>query len=238
MGTQGDASGSATLTMNDGTTAIISGLKDDYITSAAVGTENNHVTMTRLGGGTVDLDLNPIPGKYSLSDYHLVGAGTIHDQAYAVDSNGTVTLNVVDDKNSNGTPKTIQSTGLASQSGVNAGRTTVTSSDSSVSISDSTANGDTHTYDVKVDYSKIPANLTVKYSGDNGTSGSNTMDKTTAFSGTAGQIVTTAADGKVSFNVGAGTEKMMRSTRASWMLSSPRSAAGGTFPAQIRKAQP
>ena len=87
--------------MNDGTTAIISGLKDDYITSAAVGTENNHVTMTRLGGGTVDLDLNPIPGKYSLSDYHLVGAGTIHDQAYAVDSNGTVTLNVVDDKNPN-----------------------------------------------------------------------------------------------------------------------------------------
>lgn len=132
VGTQGDASGSATLTMNDGTTATISGLKDDYITSAAVGAENNHVTMTRLGGGTVNLDLNPILGKYSLSDYHLVGAGTIHDQAYAVDSNGTVTLNVVDDKNPNGTPKTIQSTGLASQSGVNAGRTTVTSSDSSV----------------------------------------------------------------------------------------------------------
>lgn len=79
VGTQGDASGSATLTMNDGTTATISGLKDNYITSAAVGTENNHVTMTRLGGGTVDLDLNPILGKYSLSDYHLVGAGTIHD---------------------------------------------------------------------------------------------------------------------------------------------------------------
>lgn len=201
VGTQGDASGSATLKMNDGTTATISGLKDDYITSASVGTENNHVTMTRLGGGTVDLDLNPILGKYSLSDYHLVGAGTNHDQAYAVDSNGTVTLNVVDDKNPNGTPKTIQITGLASQSGVNAGRTTVKSSDSSVIVNDGTSNSDTHTYDIKVDYSKIPANLTVKYSGDNGTSGSNTMNQTTAFSGTANQIVTTAENGKVSFKL-------------------------------------
>lgn len=115
--------GSATLTMNDGSTATISGLKDDYITSASIGKENNHVTMTRLGGGTVDLNLNPILEKYSLSDYHLVGDGTTHDQAYAVDSNGTVTLNVVDDKNPTGTPKTIQITGLASQSDVDAGWT-------------------------------------------------------------------------------------------------------------------
>lgn len=201
VGTQGDASGSATLTMNDGSTATISGLKDDYITSASVGTETNHVTMTRLGGGTVDLNLNPILEKYSLSDYHLVGAGTTHDQAYAVDSNGTVTLNVVDDKNPTGTPKTIQITGLASQSGVNAGRTTVKSSDSSVIVNDGTSNSDTHTYDIKVDYSKIPANLTVRYSGDSGTSGSNTMDKATAFSGTANQIVTRAEDGKVTFKL-------------------------------------
>lgn len=201
VGTQGDASGSATLTMNDGSTATITGLQNDYITSAAVGTETNHVTMTRLGGGTVDLNLNPILEKYSLSDYHLVGAGTTHDQAYAVDSNGTVTLNVVDDKNPTGTPKTIQITGLASQSGVNAGRTTVKSSDSSVIVNDGTSNSDTHTYDIKVDYTKIPANLRVQYSGDNGTSGSNTMDKATAFSGTAGQIVTTAENGKVSFKL-------------------------------------
>lgn len=200
-GIQGDASGSATLTMNDGTKATISGLKDDYITSAAVDTEkNNHVTMTRLGGGTVDLDLNPILGKYSLSDYQLVGSGTTEDQPYTVSPDGTVTLNVVDSKNA-ANKKTIQITGLASQSGVNAGRTTVKSSDSSITVSDSTANSDTHTYDIKVDYSKIPANLTVQYSGDNGTSGSNTMDKATAFSGTAGQIVTTAADGKVSFKL-------------------------------------
>ena len=200
VGKQGDASGSAILTMNDGSTATISGLKDDYITSASVGTETNHVTMTRLGGGTVDLNLNPILEKYSLSDYHLVGNGDTQDQAYQVNADGSVTLNVVDAKNA-ANKKTIQITGLASQSGVNAGRTTVKSSDSSVIVNDGTSNSDTHTYDIKVDYSKIPANLTVKYSGDNGTAGSNTMDKTTAFSGTANQIVTTAENGKVSFKL-------------------------------------
>ncbi len=199
-GTQGDASGSATLTMNDGTKAAITGLKDDYITSASVGTETNHVTMTRLGGGTVDLNLNPILEKYSLSDYRLVGNGDSQDQAYQVNADGTVTLNVVDAKNA-ANKKTIQITGLASQSGVNAGRTTVKSSDSSVIVNDGTSNSDTHTYDIKVDYSKIPANLTVQYSGDNGTSGSNTMDKATAFSGTANQIVTKAENGKVTFKL-------------------------------------
>lgn len=199
-GTQGDASGSATLTMNDGSMATISGLKDDYITSASVGTETNHVTMTRLGGGKVDLNLNPILEKYSLSDYRLVGNGDSQDQAYQVNADGTVTLNVVDAKNA-ANKKTIQITGLASQSGVNAGRTTVKSSDSSVIVNDGTSNSDTHTYDIKVDYSKIPANLTVQYSGDNGTSGSNTMDKATAFSGTANQIVTKAENGKVTFKL-------------------------------------
>lgn len=200
VGTQGNASGSATLTMNDGSTATITGLQNDYITSAAVGTETNHVTMTRLGGGTVDLNLNPILEKYSLSDYRLVGNGDTQEQAYQVSADGTVTLNVVDAKNA-ANKKTIQITGLASQSGVNAGRTTVKSSDSSVIVDDGTSNSDTHTYDIKVDYSKIPAKLKVQYSGDNGTSGSNTMDKATAFTGTANQIITTAADGKVSFKL-------------------------------------
>ena len=189
--------GSATLTMNDGSTATISGLKDDYITSAAVGTENNHVTMTRLGGGTVDLDLNPILGKYSLSDYQLVGSGTTEDQPYTVSPDGTVTLNVVDSKNA-ANKKTIQITGLASQSGVNAGRTTVKSSDSSITVSDSTANSDTHTYDIKVDYSKIPGHVSLSYTGDTG-SGSNTLNNSVKFAGTTNQVTTTAKDGQVTF---------------------------------------
>ena len=197
VGTQGDASGSATLTMNDGTKATISGLKDDYITSAAVGTENNHVTMTRLGGGTVDLNLNPILEKYSLSDYRLVGNGDTQDQAYQVSADGTVTLNVVDAKDA-ANKKTIQITGLASQSGVNAGRTTVKSSDNSVTVSDSTANSDTHTYDIKVDYSKIPGHVSLSYTGDTG-SGSNTLNNSVKFAGTTNQVTTTAKDGQVTF---------------------------------------
>ena len=195
--------GTATLTMNDGTTATITGLQNDYVTTATVtstGTNKNHVTLTRLGGGTVDVNLNPILDNYSLSDYQLVGNGDNQDQAYTVGSDGTVTLNVVDSKNA-ANKKTIQITGLASQSGVTAGRTTVQSSDSSVKVTDSTANGDTHTYDIQVDYAKIPANLKVQYSGDNGTTGSNTMDTATAFNGTAGQIETTAENGKVTFKL-------------------------------------
>lgn len=189
--------GSATLTMNDGTKATISGLKDDYITSASVGTETNHVTMTRLGGGTVDLNLNPILEKYSLSDYRLVGNGDTQDQAYQVSADGTVTLNVVDAKDA-ANKKTIQITGLASQSGVNAGRTTVKSSDNSVTVSDSTANSDTHTYDIKVDYSKIPGHVSLSYTGDTG-SGSNTLNNSVKFAGTTNQVTTTAKDGQVTF---------------------------------------
>lgn len=197
VGTQGNASGSATLTMNDGSKVAITGLKDDYITSAAVGAETNHVTMTRLGGGTVDLNLNPILEKYSLSDYRLVGNGDSQDQAYQVNADGTVTLNVVDAKNTVN-KRTIQITGLASQSGVNAGRTTVKSSDNSVTVSDSTANSDTHTYDIKVDYSKIPGHVSLSYTGDTG-SGSNTLNNSVKFAGTTNQVTTTAKDGQVTF---------------------------------------
>lgn len=197
VGTQGNASGSATLTMNDGSKVAITGLKDDYITSAAVGAETNHVTMTRLGGGTVDLNLNPILEKYSLSDYRLVGNGDSQDQAYQVNADGTVTLNVVDAKNT-ANKRTIQITGLASQSGVNAGRTTVKSSDNSVTVSDSTANSDTHTYDIKVDYSKIPGHVSLSYTGDTG-SGSNTLNNSVKFAGTTNQVTTTAKDGQVTF---------------------------------------
>lgn len=197
VGTQGNTSGSATLTMNDGSTATISGLKDDYITSASVGTETNHVTMTRLGGGTVDLNLNPILEKYSLSDYHLVGNGDSQDQAYQVNADGTVTLNVVDAKNA-ANKKTIQITGLASQTGVNAGRTTVASSDKSVTVTDSSPNSDTHTYDIKVDYSKIPGHVSLAYTGDTG-NGANTLDHAVKFAGTANQVTTTATNGQVTF---------------------------------------
>lgn len=206
VGTQGDASGSATLTMNDGTKATISGLKDDYITSAAVRTENNHVTMTRLGGGTVDLDLNPILGKYSLSDYHLVGAGTTHDQAYAVDSNGTVTLNVVDDKNSNGTPKTIQITGLASQSDVDAGWTIKGKDSTNADVNANIGKGKSVTYS-NGNYTKA---VVTKDDSGNATV---TVDVTTG-------TLTTGTDGKITSADGLATTGAVASAvnGASWTI--------------------
>lgn len=206
VGTQGDASGSATLTMNDGTKATISGLKDDYITSAAVGTENNHVTMTRLGGGTVDLNLNPILEKYSLSDYHLVGDGTTHDQAYAVDSNGTVTLNVVDDKNSNGTPKTIQITGLASQSDVDAGWTIKGKDSTNADVNANIGKGKSVTYS-NGNYTKA---VVTKDDSGNATV---TVDVTTG-------TLTTGTDGKITSADGLATTGAVASAvnGASWTI--------------------
>ena len=206
VGTRGDASGSATLTMNDGSTATISGLKDDYITSAAVGTENNHVTITRLGGGTVDLDLNPILGKYSLSDYHLVGDGTTHDQAYAVDSNGTVTLNVVDDKNPNGTPKTIQITGLASQSDVDAGWTIKGKDSANADVNANIGKGKSVTYN-NGSYTK-----SVVTKDDSG----NAMVKVDVTTGT----LTAGTDGKITSSDGLATTGDVASAvnGASWTI--------------------
>lgn len=205
-GTQGDASGSATLTMNDGTKATISGLKDDYITSAAVGTENNHVTMTRLGGGTVDLNLNPILEKYSLSDYHLVGAGTTHDQAYAVDTNGTVTLNVVDDKNPNGAAKTIQIIGLASQSDVNAGWTIKGKDSANADVNANIGKGKTVTYN-NGSYTKA---VVTKDDSGNATV---TVDVTTG-------TLTTGTDGKITSADGLATTGAVASAvnGASWTI--------------------
>ncbi|WP_440339226.1 ESPR-type extended signal peptide-containing protein [Megasphaera elsdenii] len=208
LDSQGNATvtGTATLKMNDGTTATISGLKDDYITSAAVGTENNHVTMTRLGRGTVDLDLNPILGKYSLSDYHLVGDGTTHDQAYAVDSNGTVTLNVVDDKNSNGTPKTIQITGLASQSDVDAGWTIKGKDSTNADVNANIGKGKSVTYS-NGNYTKA---VVTKDDSGNATV---TVDVTTG-------TLTTGTDGKITSADGLATTGAVASAvnGASWTI--------------------
>ena len=206
VGTQGDASGTATLTMNDGKTATISGLKDDYITGASVGKENNHVTMTRLGGGTVDLNLNPILEKYSLSDYHLVGDGTTHDKAYAVDSNGTVTLNVVDDKNPNGAAKTIQITGLASQSDVNAGWTIKGKDSANADVNANIGKGKTVTYN-NGSYTKA---VVTKDDSGNATV---TVDVTTG-------TLTTGTDGKITSADGLATTGAVASAvnGASWTI--------------------
>ena len=83
-------------------------------------------------------------------------------------------------------------------------KTTVKSTDGSVSVVDKNAdnpNATSHDYDLSVDTSKVAEGVTLKYKGDNNTQGSNKLSEAVTFSGTANQIVTTAEDGKVTFKL-------------------------------------
>ena len=83
-------------------------------------------------------------------------------------------------------------------------RTTVKSTDGSVSVVDRNANepnATSHDYDLSVDTSKVAGAVDLKYKGDNNTQGSNKLSEAVTFSGTANQIVTTAENGKVTFKL-------------------------------------
>ena len=83
-------------------------------------------------------------------------------------------------------------------------RTTVKSTDGSVSVVDKNANdpkATSHDYDLSVDTSKVAEGVTLKYKGDNNTQGSNKLSEAVTFSGTANQIETKAENGKVTFSL-------------------------------------
>ena len=83
-------------------------------------------------------------------------------------------------------------------------KTTVKSTDGSVSVVDKNAdnpNATSHDYDLSVDTSKVAEGVTLKYKGDNNTQGSNKLSEAVTFSGTANQIVTKAENGKVTFKL-------------------------------------
>ena len=83
-------------------------------------------------------------------------------------------------------------------------RTTVKSTDGSVSVVDKNAdnpNATSHDYDLSVDTTKVAGAVNLKYKGDNNTQGSNKLSDAVTFSGTANQIVTQAEDGKVTFKL-------------------------------------
>ncbi|WP_292018141.1 YadA-like family protein, partial [Megasphaera sp. UBA4382] len=83
-------------------------------------------------------------------------------------------------------------------------RTTVKSTDGSVSVVDKNANdpnATSHDYDLSVDTTKVAEGVILKYKGDNNTQGSNKLSEAVTFSGTEGQIVTQAEDGKVTFKL-------------------------------------
>ena len=86
----------------------------------------------------------------------------------------------------------------------NGRRTTVKSTDGSVSVVDRNANdpnATSHDYDLSVDTTKVAGAVDLKYKGDNNTEGSNKLSEAVTFSGTANQIVTQAENGKVTFSL-------------------------------------
>ncbi|MGX2987420.1 ESPR-type extended signal peptide-containing protein [Ursidibacter sp. B-7004-1] len=77
--------------------------------------------------------------------------------------------------------------------------TIVTSDDNSVTV---TPKGtDQKTYDLSVNTTKLAENVKLQYTGDNSSSGENTLSTAVNFAGTAGEIVTKAENGKVGFSL-------------------------------------
>ena len=132
--TYNGVNGTATLTMNDGSTATINGLKNEYVNGATVattGSNKNHITLTHASGESpIDIDLNGVLAPYSMSDYQLVGSTattgadgkTTYSGEYKVGEDGSVTLNVADTKG-NGQLETVKITGLASTTDIENAKT-------------------------------------------------------------------------------------------------------------------
>ena len=80
-------------------------------------------------------------------------------------------------------------------------KTTVKSTDGSVKVTNTSTDSNHFDYDLSVDTSKVAGAVDLKYKGDNNTEGSNKLSDAVTFSGTKGQIVTQAEDGKVTFKL-------------------------------------
>ena len=80
-------------------------------------------------------------------------------------------------------------------------KTTVKSTDGSVKVTNTSTDSNHVDYDLSVDTSKVAGAVDLKYKGDNNTQGSNKLSEAVTFSGTEGQIVTKAENGKVTFSL-------------------------------------
>lgn len=92
----------------------------------------------------------------------------------------------------------------ANKAYVDGGRTQVKSANQSVKIAETLENG-AKVFDLSVDTSDLAkadgSNLNLLYGGDNGSTGTNAANTRVQFNGKAGEIVTEAADGSVTFKL-------------------------------------
>ncbi|WP_298586689.1 YadA-like family protein, partial [uncultured Megasphaera sp.] len=149
---------------------------------------NGKVDKTHVTFEATDADGNPLDTQVS----HMAsGASEITDDGKG---NKTYTYNTDNNAANIGDVKKL----------ADSRKTTVKSTDGSVSVVDKNANdpnATSHDYDLSVDTSKVAEGVTLKYKGDNNTQGSNKLSEAVTFSGTANQIVTKAENGKVTFGL-------------------------------------
>ena len=148
--------------------------------------DSNGLTINKAGkAGDKTITISKTTVSYGGNQVNNMGSGiNSTTNAYDVDTNGA---NIGDVKHI-----------------ADARKTTVKSSDGTVTVVDKNANdpnATSHDYDLSVDYSKAAGAVDLKYTGDNNTSGQNKLSEAVAFNGTANQIVTTAANGSVTFKL-------------------------------------
>ncbi|WP_265588414.1 YadA-like family protein [Muribacter muris] len=94
-------------------------------------------------------------------------------------------------------------TDVANKKYVDDGRTTVNSTDGSVTVNGTGTNP--KNYDLSVNMSKVANDVKLKYKGDNNTSGENKLADTVTFKGST-DIVTNASNGQVAFDLADATK--------------------------------
>lgn len=141
-----DGTGKATLTHKDGTTAEVTGLKNNYTTGVTYNATDKTATFNRNDGVNYALSLKDM----GATDYRLVGDGASHDQAYQMKADGTVTLNVQDQMNPDNIDQ-VTITGLVKPADVAAAKTEVAKGTNVTSVVKTTGTDNQSIYTVNVD---------------------------------------------------------------------------------------
>lgn len=175
----------ADATNNIMTVKLANDVKVNSVTTGNTKMDTKGLTITHTAADKGDIIINE--GNITFGGNQVKNMGSGSD---GKDSNGNLTYNTNTNGANIGDAKNIS----------DARKTIVTSNDKTVSITKS-AQDNHDVYDLSVDYGKAADAVNLKYTGDNNTSGQNKLSESVAFNGTSNQIVTTAADGSVTFKL-------------------------------------
>ncbi|OSI07108.1 autotransporter NhhA [Neisseria animaloris] len=134
----------------------------------------------------------------------VVSEGKIDIQIADTPQFGNVKINDEGNGRISGVSTPIQNDDAANKAYVDGVRTQINSDDHSVKIVETDKNG-AKVYDLSIDTSSLAkndgSNIRFQYTADGNSAGSNLQNTSTAFKGTAGEIITTASDGQITFKL-------------------------------------